>query len=45
MTELEKSLWLLCSMSVSSPGLHWNLSETRFKDQLESARLPHLVDA
>lgn len=36
-------IWLFCSVSVSSPGLHWDLSEMGFKDQLESARLPSLL--
>ena len=34
--ELEKSLWLFCSTSVSSPGLHWGVSGVKFRDQLES---------
>ena len=39
------SLWLFCRVSVSSPGLHWDLSEMGFKDQVESARLPLLAHA
>ena len=34
--ELEKSLWLFCSMSVSSPGLLWGISGLGFRDQLLS---------
>ena len=34
--ELEKSLWLFCSTSVSSPGLHWGMSGVVSRDQLES---------
>ena len=35
--ELEKSLWLFCSTSVSSPGLHWSMSDLGFRDQLLSS--------
>ena len=28
--ELEQSLWLFCSISVSPPGPHWGLSGIRF---------------
>jgi len=34
--ELEKSLWLFCSISVSSPGFSWDMSGVLFRDQLES---------
>ena len=34
--ELEKSLWLFCSISGSSPGLRWDMSGVLFRDQLES---------
>ena len=34
--ELEKSLWLFCNTSVSSPGLYWATSPVGFRDQLSS---------
>ena len=33
---LELSVWLLCSLSMSSPGPHWGVSGVRLRDQLES---------
>ena len=33
---LGKFFWLFCSISVSSPGLHWGVSGVEFRDQLES---------
>ena len=34
--ELEKSLWLFCNTSVSSPGPYWAMSPVGFRDQLSS---------
>ena len=34
--ELEKSLWLFCIISMSSPGPHQSESGVEFRDQLES---------
>ena len=30
--ELEKSLWLFCSISMSSPGWQWGESQVGFRD-------------
>ena len=45
--ESERSLWLFCSVSMNSPGLHWGLSGVGFRDQLAFilARPPLLTHA
>ena len=45
--ESERSLWLFCSLSMNSPGLHWGLSGVGFRDRLASilARPPLLTHA